>query len=58
MKLESLTQWFRSLMINSFIIKTKVIDEEQERLILKSLSDTAGVYEIMRNEGVGPMYWF
>ena len=39
---------------NSFIIKTKVIDEEQERLILKSLSDTAGDYEIMRNEGVGP----
>ncbi len=39
---------------NSFIIKTKVIDEEQEKLLLSSLSNNVGDYEIMRNEGVGP----
>lgn len=39
---------------NSFIIKTKVIDEEQENLLLVSITENVGTYEIMRNEGVGP----
>lgn len=39
---------------NSFIIKTKVITEEQEKTLLASLTNNVGEYEIMRNEGVGP----
>ncbi len=39
---------------NSFIIKTKVIDDEQENLLLVSITENVGNYEIMRNEGVGP----
>ncbi len=39
---------------NSYIIKTKVIDEKQESLLLTSLTNNVGEYEIMRNEGVGP----
>ncbi len=39
---------------NSYIIKTKVIDEKQESFLLTSLTNNVGEYEIMRNEGVGP----
>lgn len=39
---------------NSFIIKIKVIDDEQENLLLVSITENVGNYEIMRNEGVGP----
>lgn len=39
---------------NSFIIKTKVITEEQEKTLLASLTNNVGEYEIIRNEGVGP----
>ena len=39
---------------NSYIIKTKVTDEKQESLLLTSLTNNVGEYEIMRNEGVGP----
>lgn len=39
---------------NSFIIKTKVIDEAQGKEILSSITQNVGEFEIMRNEGVGP----
>ena len=39
---------------NSFIIKTKVIEREQEENLINTLSEQVGDFEIMRNEGVGP----
>ncbi len=39
---------------NIYIIKTRVISEEQEKEMLESLRNALGDFEIMRNEAVGP----
>ncbi|NMA02416.1 MAG: protein translocase subunit SecF [Clostridia bacterium] len=39
---------------NVFIVKTKILDQELEQQVLKTLEKELGSFEILRNEQVGP----